>query len=291
MFLGKKGILPTLILVFTLISFGAALFYSNEAIENQKGEIGVVVQDLLDLENEHKNDVIYDKKDLDQSINDFTNDFIKTDLNSDWSDTGAYPSLDEIKEKFAIYLNENLKGEYEVGFKFDSGATIIDFEGIKEYSLLKDNYEINIVGKDEFEFELGYDLSLLSVFVENLKYVVESCGEDVSCWEEEATFPWKLDNGLFEVGFPSVIRTYENNVVGKDEFELGYDLGLLSGFVENLADVVESCEEDISCLEEEVNSNFGEDNLRFNFELDSGTFPDFGTADPDALSVIIPLLD
>jgi hypothetical protein len=207
MFLGKKGILPTLILVFTLISFGTALFYSGEAVKNQKGEIGIVVQDLLAIENEYKTDIIYDKQDLKQSINYFINDFIKNDLNSDWGNTSLYPSLDEIKEKFAIYLNDNLKGEYEIGFKFNSDATVIDFNGIKEYSLLKDNYEINIIGEDESEFEFGYDLSLLSDSVENLKYVVGLCDDDVSCWEEEADFHWEENNNLFKVEVPSGIIT------------------------------------------------------------------------------------
>ncbi len=225
MFLGKKGILPTIVLVFTLISFGAALYYSSEAIDNQKGDVGAVVQDLLTLENEHKMTTIYDKHYLKQSINYFINDFIENDLNPDWSDTSLYPSLDEIKWKFAIYLSDNLKGEYEAGFRFDSRSTIVNLIEEKEYSLSRTNYNINMVGKDEFEFEFGYDFSLLSDSVEDLKYVVDLCEGNVSCWEEEANFYWEENNNIFKVEVPSGNIT--DTFGGKEGITLNVTVGFL----------------------------------------------------------------
>ncbi|MBT4835248.1 hypothetical protein HON86_01355 [Candidatus Woesearchaeota archaeon] len=246
MFLGKKGILPTVVLVFTLISFGAALYYSSEAVENQKGDVGVVVQDLLALENEHKKNVIYDKYDLKQSINYFINNFIENDLNSDWSDTSLYPSLDEIKEKFAIYLSDNLKGTYDTGFRFSSGSTLVNLINTKEYSLSKTNYNINILGKDEFEFEFGYDFSLLADSIENLKYVVDLCAGDKTCWEEESDFYWEENNNLFKVKIPSGFIT--DTFGEKEGIALDVTVGFLldgsvvdseSPIVENSMDLVE----------------------------------------------------
>ena len=207
MFLGKKGVLPTLVLVFTLISMGAALFYSSGAIENQKGEVGTLVWDLLNAENKLKNDMIYDGQFLKQSMNNLVIDFADGGLDSTWEDSSSYPSLDEIKEKFELYLNNRLNGEYEVNFVFDSGLTILKLKNIKEYGYDSTNYNISSVGGEEFEFEVLYDFSLLSDSVENLRDVVSSCGDDTSCWGVEASFYWEEDNNLFKVEVPSGIIT------------------------------------------------------------------------------------
>ena len=205
MFLGRKGILPTLVLVFTLIAIGSALFYSSEAVDNQKGEIGEVVLDLLDLENRLNNEAIYDKAYLKQSINGVVIEFAENGLNHNWNE--EYPSLDKIKENFALHLNNKLKREYDIGFVFNSGITKLQMKGIKGYNYSTENYNIDTVNGRDFEFEFDYEFSLLSDSVEDLKDVVTLCRKDTACWNREATFYWEEDNNLFKVEVPSGVIT------------------------------------------------------------------------------------
>ncbi len=205
MFLGKKGILPTLVLIFTLIAIGSALFYSSEAENNQKGEVGEIVWDLLNAENELKSEIIYDKAFLQQNMKNFLVDFADNGLGHTWN--GEYPSLDEIKDNFALYLNGKLKREYDIGYVFDADKTKLQMKGVGMYNHSTQNYNISLVSDREFEFEFDYQFSLLSDSVETLKDVALTCEEDVSCWESVATFYWEENNNLFKVEVPSGVIT------------------------------------------------------------------------------------
>ena len=47
----------------------------------------------------------------------------------------------------------------------------------------------------------------MSDSVENFKDIVSLCGNDTSCWNNEATFYWEEHNNLFKVEIPSGIIT------------------------------------------------------------------------------------
>ncbi len=70
MFLNKRGLLPTLVLMFTLIAFGAALFYYGEAMDNQKGYVGMSQADFYEVLIQSEEDLLYDQMALEQRFGD-----------------------------------------------------------------------------------------------------------------------------------------------------------------------------------------------------------------------------
>jgi len=72
--MNKKGILPVITLVFTLLCLSAFLFFSPEAMDNQKDVVGATTIELMNLDFKSKADAIYDEQIIKQK---FSENFVK----------------------------------------------------------------------------------------------------------------------------------------------------------------------------------------------------------------------
>jgi len=213
MFLNKRGLLPTLVLMFTLICFGAALFYSGEAMDNQKGYIGAAQADFSNILVESENAIIYDKQVMEQSFSKvmikfaeggaiFPNSQNAFDNKRYWEKGGikCYPSLDTMKRNLADLLEIEIIGEdynREIIFKKGVGMVVI-LEPIISYNVSGSNYEISYTPSTKIIHESNYDFSLFLENVDRVKDVVDECESDSLCWEEKADFYWEEDNKVFK---------------------------------------------------------------------------------------------
>ena len=213
MFLNKRGLLPTLVLMFTLICFGAALFYFGEAMDNQKGYIGAAQLDFSNILVESENSLIYDEQVLKQSFSDLIVEFADKgamfpnapstfDNTRYWERGGieCYPSLNTLEENFILFLDGVMvKGDYDIDVIFkQGGGMLVELDSTKNYSASGTNYEINYVPAAKISYESDYDFSLFLENIDKVKEIVSECGSDSVCWEEKSDFYWEEDNKVFK---------------------------------------------------------------------------------------------
>jgi len=213
MFLNKRGLLPTLVLMFTLICFGAALFYFGEAMDNQKGYVGTAELDFSKVLIQSESNLIYDQHAIEQRFSDviinfaeggamFPNSPSAFDNTRYWEKGGieCYPNLDIIKNNFIKFLdNEVVRGDYDLNVIFNQGRgmKIILTPNIA-YNISKENYMISYLPNSKIIYNSDYDFSLFLENVDKVKYVVSECGSDSVCWEEKSEFYWEEHNKVFK---------------------------------------------------------------------------------------------
>jgi len=212
MFLNKKGILPTLVLMFTLLCFGAAIFYFGEAMDNQKGYIGQAQLDFSNVLVESENSLIYDEQVLKQSFGNLIVEFGErggVNANSGtfdnfryWEKGGVecYPNIIDLERNFIFFLDEGMvRGDYDIDLVFEQGGgMIVKLVSLKNYTVSGSNYEIKYIPDTEIIYESDYDFSLFLENIDKVKAVVEECREDPMCWEEKSDFYWEEDNNLYK---------------------------------------------------------------------------------------------
>lgn len=213
MFLNKRGLLPTLVLMFTLICFGAALFYFGESMDNQKGYVGAAELDFSNVLVESESDLIYDQHAIKQRFSDIIINFAEGgvmfpnspnafDNTRYWEKGGieCYPSLDIIEKNFVKFLdNEVVRGVYDLDVIFNQGGgmKIILIPNI-DYNISKGNYKISYLPTSKIIYDSDYDFSLFLDNIDKVKYVVSECDSDSLCWEEKADFYWEEHNKVFK---------------------------------------------------------------------------------------------
>ena len=212
MFLDKKGILPTLVLMFTLLCFGAAIFFFSEAMDNQKGYVGQAQLDFSNALVESENSLIYDEQVLKQSFGDLVVDFASKGGVSDnsgtfdnfnyWEKGGVkcYPNVIDLERNFVLFLdNAMVKGDYDTDLVFKQGGGMeVKLTSLKNYTVSGSNYEIKYIPNAEIIYGSDYDFSLFLENIDKVKAIVEECGEDLGCWGTKADFYWEEDNKLYK---------------------------------------------------------------------------------------------
>jgi hypothetical protein len=213
MFLNKRGLLPTLVLMFTLICFGAALFYFSEAMDNQKGYIGAAQADFSNLLVQAEADTIYSQHALDQRFGEMIINFAEGgamfpnspdafDNTRYWEKGGieCYPDLQTIENNFVNFLNlVVIRGYYDFEIIFQQGGGMdLILKHNKEYNITGSNYNIEYLPSMEIVHKSDYDFSLFLENIDKVKNVVNECGSDNICWEEKAEFYWEEDNKVFK---------------------------------------------------------------------------------------------
>ncbi len=211
MLLGKKGILPTLVMIFALISVGAAFFYLIDSGVDESASLGKLQVDILKLGYNAERDIIYNKYLLDQNIEDYFvefaglgglfNEYKTDDGYSYWvrGEIGCYPSLDDLKKNFILFLGDKFNGSYTFDVLFEDGRSKIVLRTLKEYNVSGSYYNVSFKPDLERTVHSEIDFSKLYDSVEKVKEVVELCGADVDCWNTSANFSWFNHNNLFKV--------------------------------------------------------------------------------------------
>nr|MBA4405372.1 hypothetical protein [Nanoarchaeum sp.] len=213
--MNKKGIMPTLVLVFTLLCLGAFLFFSSEAAENQKGVIGASTVELINLDFQSKADAIYDEQIIKQN---FANDFVtlmengayyKQSKTSDgyvyWKrdNINCFPNVELVNSNLIKSINSSLKASYDFDLNFDRTKIILNLQNNKQYTSKQDNYEIKMKPKNGFSISYDYDIDSVMNNVWKVERIVNLCGDDRNCWSDNADFVWKNEDKLYKVELPS----------------------------------------------------------------------------------------
>ncbi len=218
MFLNKKGIVPHLLLVFTLLTMGVALFLFSSAMENQKDNIGFIQQDTVNLLFEGREDLNYDKNVLKQEFSDVLIRFADNggvyhgSASSGYTywkkgEFECYPTVDSLKKSFLLFLDEGLssdiQGSYDFDLIFENNGMSVVMESNGDYSAEKEKYKISY--SPGYETSVFYDYNFNSFLdgVDEVQRVISLCGDDSTCWEKEATFDWVKDNNLYKVEITS----------------------------------------------------------------------------------------
>lgn len=213
--MNKKGIMPTLVLVFTILCLGAFLYFSSEAAENQKGVIGESTIELMNLDFQSKSNGIYDGQIIKQN---FADDFVtlmenggyyKQSKTSDgyvyWKrdNINCFPNVELIKSNLIKSVNSSLKASYYFDLTFDRNKIILNLQNNKEYSSKKDNFDIKMKPKNSFSVSYDYDIDSIMNGVWKVERIVNLCKDDKNCWSENADFVWKNEDKLYKVELPS----------------------------------------------------------------------------------------
>jgi hypothetical protein len=207
--MNKKGtLIPPLTLIFTIIAMGVALHYFLEANDNQEDYIGEMQLDMINLFSIAENNLIYDEQVLKQSFGDSLVDFADSggffngketsDGYTYWvfGEVSCYPTLDSLETNLGSYLTENLdfKGDYETDFIFVEGGMSVVLDPVKKYSIGDNNYAVNYTPSSNILVDYDYNIGGLLEVISSVQLVAYLCGDDVVCWEREASFPFVVDN-------------------------------------------------------------------------------------------------
>jgi len=227
MFLGKKGILPVFVLLFTIICLGAALFYLSESLENQKGVIGDKQLGVLKMYSDAQQDKIYSELLLEQNFEGFLvefasdgvmyNDQITIDRYVYWKrgEINCYPNFESIKRDFSLFINDQLDDvEYSPEILFgNDGIMKVKMISSNDYNFEEDSLKVVYKPANDYNFESDIDIGLFNSIIsdiEEIAFVVDECGNDNDCWADKANFYWEQDNNLFKVEVVSGIIETES---------------------------------------------------------------------------------
>ncbi|MCD4759969.1 hypothetical protein K8R33_03705 [archaeon] len=214
MSLNKKGeMLVHFVLVFVVLSFGLSLVLFTQAMENQKGYVGEMQLDLIQLSFDGEKDLIYDKQVLKQGFSDLIVEFgnFGGNFEGDSTDDGyvyfvrgdvdCYPNIGSLESSFISLLNARMDffGGYETDLIFEKGGMVVDLDSVEEYVVDRDGYEIKHRPMGNINVFYDYDFNSFLENVDELKSVVDLCGADKGCWDNNAKFYFEENNNLFKV--------------------------------------------------------------------------------------------
>jgi len=210
----KKAILPSLILVVVLLWIGAALYFYNNAMENQKGYVGEAQLEIIDLTSQSISHIIYDEQVLKQNFSDLMVNFASVGgISGGKSKEGytywkkgsfeCYPDVDKLKKNFALFLSDNLNGlvlgTYSYDIIFENDGFNVLMESNEKYNLKSGDYEVEYDPSLAVMVFYSYTFNSFLNNVSMVQKVVNDCGDDEGCWQKEAKFNWVKDNNLYKV--------------------------------------------------------------------------------------------
>jgi len=242
----------TTLLIMTIVMLGwmSYLALTNSSpIERATGMSSVLLFNFFD---EVETDLIYCDKALEYSFSDSLNELLlnggffeiedkkvgnyvlwKRDVDE------CYPTEDRIKKNLGLYLNKsivekldnnNLSGDFEFKFEKEDGKLKILGEPTKKlnYSRDLDNIHIDYEVDPVLVLFLDYDLDEIMLKVLEVKEIVNSCGDNPTCWGNNADFDWTNDEKwfMFEVNIGKIKDVFgETDLVLKGAVYFGSSLG------------------------------------------------------------------
>lgn len=208
--MNKKGILPMLVLVFTILCLGAFLYFSSEIVGNQKEVMGNGAIGLMQLDFNSKSDAIHDEQLIKQK---FSERFVKLaeqgfvkqaktdDGYSYWrrDSIECYPNLEIVKVNLADSLKSGLKGNYNFDFNMDRSKIVLNLVNSKEYSKKIEKFDIKITPVNSFSVSYNYDIDKVMNNIWKVERIANLCGDDRNCWSNNADFVWKREDKVYKV--------------------------------------------------------------------------------------------